>query len=48
MAGKGDKPRHLKNKKGFDKGWEKIFGKKCRLAHKHTKECNLDGEKDKQ
>lgn len=43
-AGKGDKPRHLKDKDKFDKGYERAFGKKCRLNHKHTEECEEHGK----
>jgi len=34
---KGDRPRNLG--KGFEEGYDKIFGKKCRMNHKHGKEC---------
>lgn len=37
MAGKGDKKRPLSEK--FLSEYERVFGDKCRLNHKHTKEC---------
>ena len=38
QAGKGDKYRPT-NKQKYDVEYERIFGKKCRFPHKHTREC---------
>lgn len=37
-AGKGDRNRTTDVRR-WDEEYEKVFGKRCRLNHKHTKDC---------